>query len=314
MSYKKIVAGVATFAVAAAMVVPSAFAYTSAEYSDWAKLVDGANKTALTDAAAKADAVTAKELALKSAKAAVEANKAEIKKQEDAIKAAEEAKKAVKADDPAKAEKDALYDKQKQNAEAAKTAAEGKTADLEKAVKEAEKAVEEAKEAFEKAEKAAAGAVEAAKTVAAVAPADKVANELVEKTLKEADKLNIKINAINLTSLEKTYEQQVRTLQEGKKQLVAAIKALDGYKKMAPNTKTALAKELQAVMDRLNKALGQIKDADLEKATDKSKLAKKGNGKKLPKTGEQAPVAPFAAAGALALIAAGLVASRKVNA
>ncbi len=314
MSYKKIVAGVATFAVAAAMVVPSAFAYTSDQYNEWAKLVDGANKTALTDAAAKADAVTAKELALKSAKAAVEANKAEIKKQEDAIKAAEDAKKAVKADDPAKAEKDALYDKQKQNAEAAKTAAEGKTADLEKAVKEAEKAVEEAKEAFEKSEKAAAGAVEAAKTVAAVAPADKVANELVEKTLAEADKLNVKINAINLTSLEKTYEQQVRTLQEGKKQLVAAMKALDGYKKMAPNTKTALAKELQAVMDRLNKALGQIKDADLEKATDKSKLAKKGNGKKLPKTGEQTPVAPFAAAGAAALIAAGLVASRKVNA
>ncbi len=263
MSYKKIVAGVATFAVASAMVVPAAFA-------------------------AEATASGAPAPAPAPAKNAIAEAKAELQKAiDEAAKAAKELKGTnvlSVAIEKAKAVL-ATADEKGLGAAELKKAADELKAELKK-VKEANKDNLEYKEKLQK---------------DAVAYASKVLDQVAW----------FKDGTLKLTVADKEYT--LAYLEGEAKALLALVKNA----KAADLNTYQVEKQVELLKKAVAALESFVKKVDPSALTPKglkAKEAAKKGGKKLPKTGEQTPVAPFAAAGAAALIAAGLIASRKVNA
>ncbi|MDO5043968.1 MAG: hypothetical protein Q4E22_01545 [Coriobacteriia bacterium] len=313
MSYKKIVAGIATAAVASALVVPAAFA-GPIEQDNFYPEVSDAQAAAKQDVKDAEDVLAAANLALKNGKAN-NANKEKANKVKAEIIDVHDANPVDrKPDDPNKLSQLDLDDAYK--IWDAYGALQLKNLDdLQNAVDAAEAALKAAKAdadyvAYLNLEKVWDSPVykDARKS------ADKHAKNSLERGQDVLDELAV----VDLVSLKKTYEDQVRAIEQGARKLQEQMRELDGYKDMAPNRVEVLARELDQTIEYVLSLLAQISDSPLAKAEQAAKadaVVKKKAGSALPKTSDVAPVAPIAAlAGSAALIAAGLVASRKVNA
>ena len=326
MSYKKIVAGVATAVVASALVVPSAFALSNSDYND---LKDDSryDHSAAFDAVVTAEnnykslegTVKEKQTALDNAKKDVTDQEATIKKLQgelDALKAAE--KKDQEEIDKKQKEVDAAI--------IAKRALEDKVKLAQDALDAAKEAYNNAKTVFESKRDKLDDTDAKARTSKAYKDADSDSKKFAEDQVKAGKDLLIDIRTTDLTSLSKTYRDQVRTIETKSAVLAALVNEIDNnYKKWEPAKRQAKAEELKQLIAVVKGALNEIPDAVLKDAKkaekkDAAKVEKKDvkvvkKGSALPKTSDVAPVAPIAAvAGSAALIAAGLVASRRVNA
>lgn len=289
MSYKKLVAGIATAAVASAMVVPAAFAISSSDYKDLKDETRYVQSDEFKKVVALEGKMDAAENALNKAKeelAGVKKDIEDYKSKHDGVVSEDLQKKLTEAQDKVAKKQDA-YD-------AAKKVFESSRDDL--------------KDTDAK-----------ARVSSAYKDADKDSKKYTEDKIEEGRNLLVDVRTTDLTSLDKTYRQQVRTIETKAVILKDLIDDIDAnYENWEPAKRQAKAEELAQLISVVKGALNEIPDSVLAKAKKADvkkevKVVKKGSA--LPKTSDVAPVAPIAAvAGSAALIAAGLVASRKVNA
>lgn len=289
MSYKKLVAGIATAAVASAMVVPAAFAISGSDYND---LKDDARY----EKSAEFEKVVALEAKMDAAK-------------KDLNTAKDELAGVKKEIEKYKTDHDGVVSEDLQK----------KLTEAEKKVATNQDAYDAAKKVFESSRDDLKDTDAKARVSSAYKDADKDSKKYTEDKLKEGRDLLVDVHTTDLTSLDKTYRQQVRTIETKAAVLKSLIDEIDAnYKNWEPAKRQAKAEELAQLISVVKGALNEIPDSVLAKAKKADakkevKVVKKGSA--LPKTSDVAPVAPIAAvAGSAALIAAGLVASRKVNA
>lgn len=322
MSYKKIVAGVATAVVASALVVPSAFALSNSDYNDlkddsrYEKSDDFKKVEDLeANANAKKAAITTAEAQVTKAKADVTAAEAEVAKAQAALDANKDDDKKAKLEGDLKDAKSKLVD--------AQTA----LSNAQKGVESAKDAYKDAKDLFESKRDKLKDTDAKARTSKAYKDADSDSKKFAEDQVKAGKDLLVDVRTTDLTSLSKTYRDQVRTIETKAVALERLVNEIDNnYKRWEPGYRQAKAEELKQLIGVVKGALDEIPDAVLKDAKKDVKVVKEAKkdvkvvkvvkkGSALPKTSDVAPVAPIAAvAGSAALIAAGLVASRKVNA
>lgn len=321
MSYKKIVAGVATAVVASALVVPSAFALSNSDYNDlkddsrYEKSDDFKKVEDLeANANAKKAAITTAEAQVTKAKADVTAAEAKVANAQAKLDASKDADKTPLENDLRDA-KSKLVD--------AQTA----LSNAQKGVEKAKDEYKDAKDLFESKRDKLKDTDAKARTSKAYKDADSDSKKFAEDQVKAGKDLLVDVRTTDLTSLSKTYRDQVRTIETKAVALERLVNEIDNnYKEWEPGYRQAKAEELKQLIGVVKGALDEIPDAVLKDAKKDVKVVKEAKkdvkvvkvvkkGSALPKTSDVAPVAPIAAvAGSAALIAAGLVASRKVNA
>ncbi len=321
MSYKKIVAGVATAVVASALVVPSAFALSNSDYNDlkddsrYEKSDDFKKVEDLeANANAKKAAITTAEDQVTKAKADVTAAEAKVANAQAKLDASKDADKTPLENDLRDA-KSKLVD--------AQTA----LSNAQKGVEKAKDEYKDAKDLFESKRDKLKDTDAKARTSKAYKDADSDSKKFAEDQVKAGKDLLVDVRTTDLTSLSKTYRDQVRTIETKAVALERLVNEIDNnYKEWEPGYRQAKAEELKQLIGVVKGALDEIPDAVLKDAKKDVKVVKEAKkdvkvvkvvkkGSALPKTSDVAPVAPIAAvAGSAALIAAGLVASRKVNA
>ena len=321
MSYKKLVAGIATAAVASAMVVPAAFAAVTYDHND-------ANATSATSD--KATAIE-KKADFEAEKKAVKENTALTVAEVNAKVAALDKAIAALSNDVKKETLENEKNKAAEELEAAiadakKAKSENKgTAALESAINKAQDVLDNK---FEKSTKdlkdAKSDLDKAVKAVKDVNKDNKDAKQkLIDDVLRKADKALDQLAWFNDRSDKVTVGDKVYTIDRLEAEILQ-YRTIVGDKNFVDNN-TVTVKGYVAWLEKAIDALNaKLKSADPDALTPygvKAKAACEKNvkvvkkGAALPKTSDVAPVAPIAAvAGSAALIAAGLVASRKVNA
>lgn len=289
MSYKKLVAGIATAAVASAMVVPAAFAISSSDYKDLKDETRYVQSDEFKKVVALEGKMDAAEKALNKAKEGLADVKKDIEK--------------YKNDNGGVVSEDL----------------QKKLTEAQNKVAEKQDAYDAAKKVFESSRDDLKDTDAKARVSSAYKDADKDSKKYTEDKIEEGRNLLVDVRTTDLTSLDKTYRQQVRTIETKAVILKDLIDDIDAnYENWEPAKRQAKAEELAQLISVVKGALNEIPDSVLAKAKKADvkkevKVVKKGSA--LPKTSDVAPVAPIAAvAGSAALIAAGLVASRKVNA